>query len=669
MPSVSEDRVLSLIQHIDAHPYQTEEELAEWFDVEIGVLRHLEAAASHLLPPGCRIARGPAGLFFETRDRPALSRWLRAMRSGAGAPPAPSTPEERVSFLLGELISRRTWITIDALADLMFCSRRTVSNDLKAVEGRLRAFGLELEKRPHYGIRIVGTEMERRVGLASVLMDRLNVGGRAHAGDGGSTAEGGRDPVADPYGIESISASVERIKDRMGFAIRPIAFQNLVVHIAVAVARLQGGHVLPEDSLGGFVVEDRRVRGVAQAIAGEVERIFGIRLPGVEIDYIALHLSGKRTVLPPPVQVGMAHQVESAPGVSADGLAAQMIEAVWRSLHVDLRDDRSLRDNLARHIGPLTVRLAHRMRLENPLLDDVVSRYPLAFSLAREGSRILADRFSCDVSDDEVGYLALSFALALEQQRRSGRRPRNVLIVCASGLGSAQLLAMRVREQLGGYLGAVGTCDVSQLSHVDFSDIDCVFTTVPIRVRLPVPVHEVSFFFDQGDVVGLKRVLESVDEAAPDPRCYFDRSLFLAHVPASDREEALDVLCDCARRVLDMSSELRDSVAERESIASTAFGNRVAMPHPLRAMSRRTAVAVGLLDEPVSWGGKEVQAVFLILISDSEDEDLKPFYELMLRLSSSPERMGALIADRRYESLMAQLSSIASPGQRGGGGP
>lgn len=658
----SENRVLSLIQHIDAHPYQTEEELAEWLDVEASMLGQVVDAASRLLPPGVRIVRDPAGLAFEAKDRASLSAWLRAMQTKAGAPSSsPATPEERLSFLLGELISRRTWITIDALADLMFCSRRTVSNDLKAVEDKLRAFGLELEKRPHYGIRIVGTEMERRIGLGSILMDRLNL-------SDGTTRGDGQEAGSDPYGIERISASVERIKDRMGFAIRPIAFQNLVVHIAVAVARLKGGHVLPKDNLGGFVVEDQRVKGVAQAISDEIGLMFDISLPEVEVDYIALHLSGKRTSLP-AVQLDGAHQAESAPGASADELAAQMIEAVYRSFHVDLRGDRTLRDNLARHIGPLTVRLAYRMNLENPLLDDVISRYPLAFSLAREGSRILADRFSCDVSDDEVGYLALSFALALEQQRRSDRRAKNVLIVCASGLGSAQLLAMRVREQLGDYLGAIGTCDVAQLSHIDFSDIDCVFSTVPIRTRLPVPVHEVGFFFDKEDAAGLKWALESADRDEVDPRRYFDPRLFLAHLPARDRDGVLDALCDQACRVLGMSSELRSSVAEREAVAPTAFGNRVAMPHPLRAMARETAVVVGLLDEPVSWGGKEVQAVFLILVSTSPCEDLKPFYELMLSLSSSPERMDALLADQRYEPFLAQLSSISSPGGEGGGSP
>ncbi|WP_085831063.1 BglG family transcription antiterminator [Collinsella vaginalis] len=271
------------------------------------------------------------------------------------------------------------------------------------------------------------------------------------------------------------------------------------------------------------------------------------------------------------------------------------------------------------------------------------------------------------MSDDEVGYLALSFALALEQQRKRGRRAKSVLIVCASGLGSAQLLAMRCREQLGDYLGAIGTCDVAQLSRVDFSDIDCVFATVPISSALPVPVYEVSLFFEEGDAANLRRVLETADQDTAELERYFDRRLFFAHIDVESRDEVLDVLCERACKVLDITSDLRASVAAREEVASTAYGNRVAMPHPLKAISSTTAVAVGLLERPIRWGSKDVQVVFLVLVSQSTDEDLKPFYEAMLSFSTSREDVDALLADRSYEQLIARIRPTAPHDGRGGG--
>ncbi len=375
MLHASEHRALLLIQHVDEHPCQTESELAEWLDVELDALGPLISAAEALLPPGAHLEQGPTGLRLKADDHDVFSAWRRAMLEEGAFGVVPSTPSERVSFLSGELLARSTWITIEALADLMFCSRRTFSNDLKAVQDRLGHFGLELERKPHYGIRIAGNEMERRIALGSLLLDRLDL----HDDETThilSAEEGQGDPAADPYGIERISALIERITDRMGFAIRPIASQNLVVHIAVAVARLKNGHVLPEDNLVGFEVEDAHTREVAHVLADEVERAFGVSFPAVEVDYIALHLAGKNANLPPVQGTGPLAQGEAALDVSANAVAQRMVDVIYRSFHIDLRSDRVLRHNLARHIGPLCVRLKYHMNLENPLLEDVKSRYP-----------------------------------------------------------------------------------------------------------------------------------------------------------------------------------------------------------------------------------------------------------------------------------------------------
>ena len=72
-----------------------------------------------------------------------------------------------------------------------------------------------------------------------------------------------------------------------------------------------------------------------------------------------------------------------------------------------------------------------------------------------------------------MGYLALAFALAIERQNTELPK-KNILIVCASGKGSAQLLHYRYRQEFGSYVGRIETCDVSNVKKVDFKDIDYV---------------------------------------------------------------------------------------------------------------------------------------------------------------------------------------------------
>ena len=108
-----------------------------------------------------------------------------------------------------------------------------------------------------------------------------------------------------------------------------------------------------------------------------------------------------------------------------------------------------------------------------------------------------------------------------------------------------------------------------------------------------------------------------------------------------------------AATVEDLPDDFAELVKERERIAPTAFGNLVALPHPMRAVSARTFVAVGLLDEPVTWAGHEVWGVFLISLATERDLDLSAFYHTLLRVLMDTDAVRELLDDRRFETLLA----------------
>lgn len=134
-------------------------------------------------------------------------------------------------------------------------------------------------------------------------------------------------------------------------------------------------------------------------------------------------------------------------------MVSQMLDAVYEAFLFDFRSDLELRMNLAQHIVPLAVRLQYNMKLKNPLLKDIKARFPMAYAIALHSSSILTERYGHELKDDEVGYLALAFALAIERQNTELPK-KNILIVCASGKGSAQLLHYRYRQEFGSYVGA-----------------------------------------------------------------------------------------------------------------------------------------------------------------------------------------------------------------------
>lgn len=625
-------RLIDMLTYVRRHGTVPQDALARHLKVSTRTVRTYARKANRTLAGIGELvhARG-TGYRLSIFNGQALDALL-ADQSPHRAAPLPETQEERVAYLLADLTSRAGWITLDALAEALYTSRRTISGDLKLVEAQLARFGLALERRPHYGMRVSGSEMGRRLCMAHLAVARESGGGS----------------VLDPAVLAAVSGCIERVTAAEGFAVNGIAFQNLVVHIAVAIMRIAGGAYAPMElgQLEGIQASD--AYAAARLIADGIEDSLAIDLPDEEVAYIALHLQGHQLLLD-GADRGLVISDE------VWGVVNEMLEAVWRGFRFDFRSDLELRMNLARHIVPLAVRLRYHMRLRNPLLSDITTRFPLAWSMANEAASVLSHRWQAAPDEDEVGYIALAFALALERQKE-GAPKKGILLVCASGAGSAKLLEHQYRREFGAYLDRVETCDVGHIDSVDLSRIDYVFTTVALPHEMPVPVRRVQFFLDSTEADDVRRMLaESGGAGAAPVEALFDERLFLPHLACADRQGAISSLCGAMREVADAPESLEHLVWQREELAPSAFGGLIAMPHPIEPVTERTHVAVGLLDEPIDWAGAPVQIVFLVSISTMKGRDLDGLYKALVRFMNDGRLRDRLLETRSYPVFRSLL--------------
>lgn len=607
----------------------TSAELAAWLATSVRTMRDRVRRANSSLK-GARISSGSAGGYRLVIDDPsAFVAWKSNHESTRDS--LPQTPTERVSYLLNDLLSRADWITLEELADILCVSRASVSGDIRVVEKNLMRFGLKLERRPHYGIRVNGSEASRRICLAHMAM----------LGEGISRPKGA---FAMDDQLPLISGCVDGVLEAANLQINSIAYQNLLVHIAVALERMRSGCYVPVDDELMDEVSGTREYEAASFIADAITKTFGANLPEGEVAYIAIHLASKITA------DGDANGKDDL--VISDevwSVVSEMLDLIWRVYRFDFRGDFELRMNLARHIVPLAVRLRWHMNLENPILGDTRKRFPLAYSMASDASSVLSEKYGAKLTDDEVGYIALAFALAMERQRAEAPRKR-VLIVCASGVGSARLLEHRIKTEFSSQIEKIITCSLGQVRGFDFSTVDYVFTTVPLREHIPVPVREIKFFLDDTDVRGMRDLLSRDTACTASAMGYFARDLFFPHLDMGSREEVLEFLCGqvMARRALPGS--YRELVFKREGMAPTAFGGIAAMPHPMEALGDETFACVGLLDRPVEWVGSQVRVVFLLSVS-REERELDSFYEALLDVMMDEMALAKLLDSMSFETL------------------
>lgn len=555
----------------------------------------------------------------------------------------PNSSGERVIFLAEYLLKEDGYIRLDDLSDLLYISKKTLTGNLKEVELRLGEYHLTLRRKPNHGLRVEGSEFDRRLCIAEIWRTK-----QASAWQPWKEERGQNE---NELWIEDC---IQECLSRYPYIISNIAYQDLILHIEIAVRRMLGGHYIERIEGESVRTTDPISWQMAGDILSAIAERYQLRIPDGEVESAALHLEAKKTlqdVLPEDSQ--RDYVVVSG---EIDELVECMLSSVYSAFRFDFSSDLELAVMLRRHLVPMVVRLQHGMRISNPMLTEIRQQYALAFTMATTACVVLNQRYHTVVKEDEIGYIALLFALALERKRTEIAR-KNILLVCASGQSSAQLLLYRYQTEFGAYINRIDVCDIGQLSHYDFSDIDYIFTTVPISVKVPVPVQQIEHFLKGSHMSVVRRALRgNYDHTIEE---IYREELFLTHRDFRSKEEALQIMCDYVREHGYAGENLFRSVCAREEIARTAFGNFAAMPHPLEIMSERPFVCVALLDRPILWIEDDptslVQAIFLVSVANVKNYDVQKFYQVTARLLMDENSMKELLRGQDYETLCRLL--------------
>lgn len=460
----------------------------------------LDVAAEWLDLRGVSLVRRPGvGAWIEA-DGPTVARIRRELTPRVDYEYRLSR-EERVYLILNWLLQSRTDVPARALADRLFVGRNTVTEDLDEAGTWLEQRSLRLVRTRRRGLGIEGEEIKRREALADLLaMARFRYG-LAGLGEVTMAGLGRPEPVAPDartladqavaflrgIDFDVIHQLVAEVADEAGHQLSGDALNGLTLHLAVALARIRDGQDI---SLPGSQMEFLKVRkeySVAQAIARALEAKCQINIPAAEEGYIALHLLGARGV-PEVTLSGIGTGEEIASETVA--LAREFAIRAEALLGIRLGQDEAFLMGLALHLEPTAHRLRFGLTLRNPLLSEIKDRYPMLYAVARHACRFMSWHFGRELPDEEIGYLAIHLGAAVERGRSQDKTIR-ALLVCGSGVGTAQLLRSFLATHLP-EVAVIGTClafDVAARS----SDLnpDCIISTIPLTSS-EVPVYRVS---------------------------------------------------------------------------------------------------------------------------------------------------------------------------------
>lgn len=499
----------------------------------------------------------------------------------------------RIESIMKLFLFSNSFIKQQELADIFYVSLSQINKDIKKVRKLLKAYNIELISKPYYGMKIKGREKDIRLAIRNEI---------------------GEDPAifardSDKELFTRIQAIIADVDFPESFYMPYANFKNLVVHIYISILRIKEGKYIDlSDELSKRVISYDEFN-IANMVVKELSKKLDITFPEDEILYLTMHLISKNAV---------TNYEKVSPEISE--LAQKMIDEIYKVSKYDFRSNIDLFFALALHLGPLIERLRYGLTMKNPILNDIKDNQ-IAFMLATLATKPINETYKTRVCDDEIGYIALHIASAMENNTYL---KRNILVVCGSGNSSAQIMKTQIERKYKEQIDSLTLTDLSKVDLYNLDNFDFIVSSVPIKKKTDTPIVYVDVIFKQKDFIKINDIF-NVDNFTEINRI-FDNSVLLRDIDIKDMDSALDILSDIVSRKTGIDREkIKDQYLKREEMAFTSYGN-VALPHIIDQVEGESFSIVLIPKNKVKWNEDRVKVIYSLIIGNTRG-DLSLYYD------------------------------------------
>lgn len=528
----------------------------------------------------------------------------------------------RVEKIIRHLIDNE-FLTSMELSEILCLSISSTNKLMTNVKLCLKKYNLTLESKPHYGTRISGKEMDLRNLILDYGFDKSEGKIKNYASSQISNHE-----------IEKIRVQVSEYLKSVDIIISDNDFNLLIRCLVISIDRSSKNKVIEIDS----VIDAKTKCSIEfiQKIAESINSVYSYSFNEYEIKYVAYY-SG---FMPYNYTVQ-----EMSQKISPDKL--QFVFEVLQEIQLisgnDFGEDFNFVKALSIHLDLLINRAIAGGKISNPLLNTIKSKYPVEMNLASFLAKRIREKFDLELDENEIGFLAMHFGAALE--RKKGTHAFKVVVLCHYGIGTAQLLAEKIKRYIKN-IEVVGVYPVHALESIMELPIDCIITTQEInKLSNKIPVLVVEDILSDS---AIKQIDQHIAKEVNKQESLIKmlNSDAFHRIKGCSKEEVILNLGNALKENGLIDDSVIDSILERERLASTDIGNLVAIPHTTLNGENQSVIGVGILDKPILWNKNEVQIIFMICFNLSDVENIEVFkymldiiedYELIKRLIKSKD--------------------------------
>ena len=542
---------------------------------------------------------------------------------------------DRNTYLLRLLLMRGDFIKIEDLCSQLYVSRTSITNSIRQIESILEQYSLSCIRKPSQGIRIEGQEFDiRRLLCYMLLKDNY--------------LEGLIQQETEQYWL---AHTIIELLNKYDLHLTEVALNSFINYVFVGINRMLSGKFVNLNlNVESFNAIGIKESSFSNELIETLENKYNITYTNDEKNYILLYLGGKQ-------MSGGGYSIESDDNFifnrEIDQLSFDMIELIKTEFQINFPNNFELRMTLNRHLVPLDIRMRYGLPLTNPMIEEIKKNYSLAYDMAIRASSVLVNHYHRSLSEDEIGYLALIFALQLDKDSEEFLKKSNVLIVSNVTTSAMNLFKLKYEKIFSNTINHLYVSDLMGLRNFDFSLVDYVFTTLPLTVEVPKPIFEINSFMNDHDIQSIEEALWRAE--SNELRNFYTPKRFLTNISGDDKESVLKQICTIIEEQEDVSDDFYDLVMQREEYPHMMYNNMIAMPHPNRICSAYTFAYIAILKEPIIWNDEMVKVVLLSSPGSQDSRNRQRFYEITAKFALNKEAIQELIQNPTFSTFIELL--------------
>ena len=551
----------------------------------------------------------------------------------------------RKYYIAAELLDSKEYTSMETIANDLYVSKATVNNDIKELEPFWERFELECIKRAKYGVMVTGSEKKIRQALFEIMKNITKY-------SEGTVVETVQDLFED-VDLAKLQEVIRKTEVRFNFVLADVSLDEFLIKVAVILQRILKGNIQEETEQK----DERKERFVAIYLREVIEDIMEIQVPDSELASLTRSLRGLRYQVPLIKETEKSALEKREPEMF--GYMMEVLREIDAKYLLELEDDEEFLCSLFPHLECMIHRMKSEMYFENPILESVKREMFYEYEIASYLVSKFNTKYGIEATEDEIGYITFHIGTSIERTAGNKAKKTVVTLVCMSGVGSSQFMAVKLQRVLPD-LKIKRIISSNQTGDLKKEDQDLVISTVPLTLE-GIDVVQVSLVLNEGDIQKIQNYVESrrsVKEEKSD-YSYLKRFLWedisILQCDLNSREEVIEVLGKRMIREGYVDEGYVESVFEREKLSDTCVGSLVAIPHAFQGHIRKPGIGLLTLRKPIPWGKENAQIVFMLSLDANVGADFQKIFKAVFNLTKNYKDVEKILKAESLTKLKREI--------------